>query len=48
MGRVNLSVTAVSDWLVGPGLIVTFLGMALTVLGDLGLWWAWLQQQRRA
>jgi hypothetical protein len=45
----TLSATAGSDWRVASGLIVTFLGIALTVLGELGLWSAWLQQrsQRR-
>jgi hypothetical protein len=34
----QLTVTSGSDWRIGPGLVVTFAGIGLAVLGQLGLW----------
>jgi hypothetical protein len=44
----RLTVASGADWGLGPGMIVTFAGIGLVALGQLGLWWLLVRQRRAA
>lgn len=44
----RLTVASGADWRLGPGMIVTFAGIGLVTLGQLGLWWLLVRWRRAA